>query len=113
MAATGAAERTSPAGAFAVAGGPRTVARPPARRLAALLYLAGTAELAWARISPGPRTPREVATMVWTSALLPFAAAGWWLRGLIGLPRALRSPGPRPWPAAVLFDRDGTLIADV
>jgi histidinol-phosphate phosphatase family protein len=98
------------AGLVAVAGALRA---PPARGLATLVYLAGTAELAWARISPGPRTPREVATMVWTSALLPFAAAGWWLRGLAGLRRRLRAPGPRPRPAAVLFDRDGTLIADV
>lgn len=92
--------------------------RPAARRgrassgrdVAALLlaagWAAGTAELAWARIAPGPRTPREVATMLATSALLPFAATGWWLRGLVSRP----SP---PRPKAVLFDRDGTLIADV
>jgi histidinol-phosphate phosphatase family protein len=106
------------AGTLALAGGvvrPRRWPRPapPPHQLAAAAWLGGTAELAWARISPGPRTPREVATMAWTSAALPFAAAGWWLRGLAGLPRALRAGGPRPWPAAVLFDRDGTLIADV
>jgi histidinol-phosphate phosphatase family protein len=87
-----------------------------ARRLARLstaIWTAGTLELAWARIAPGPRTAREVFTMGWTSALLPFAATGWWLRGLAGLPRALAAPGPRGWPAAVLFDRDSTLIADV
>ena len=106
------------AGTIALLGGvarprrwPRLV--PPPHRLAAAAWLGGTAELAWARIAPGPRTPHEVATMTWTSAALPFAAAGWWLRGLAGLPRALRAGGPRPWPAAVLFDRDGTLIADV
>jgi histidinol-phosphate phosphatase family protein len=51
--------------------------------------------------------------MAWTSALMPFAAAGWWLRGLATAPRLARSGGPRPRPAAVLFDRDGTLIVDV
>jgi histidinol-phosphate phosphatase family protein len=76
---------------------------------AAAAWLAGTAELAWARIAPGPRTPREVVTMIWTSAVMPFAATGWWLRGLLGLRR--RSGTARP--AAVLFDRDGTLVVDV
>jgi histidinol-phosphate phosphatase family protein len=84
----------------------------PRSRVAAAAWALGTAELAWARIAPGPRTPREVATMLWTSALLPFAAAAWWLRGWLELPFKLRSR-PRPRPAAVLFDRDGTLIADV
>jgi histidinol-phosphate phosphatase family protein len=52
--------------------------------------------------------------MAWTSVLLPFAAAAWWLRGLAAVPRLLRDPrAPRPRPQAVLFDRDGTLIADV
>jgi histidinol-phosphate phosphatase family protein len=80
---------------------------------AAGAWLAGTAELAWVRIAPGPRTSREVATMTWPSALMPFAATGWWLRGLAGLRRRLRQPGPLPRPDAILFDRDGTLIADV
>ncbi len=78
-------------------------------RVCAAVWLAGTAELAWARIAPGPRTPREVATMLWTSAAIPFAATGWWLRGLLGAPAS----GPRTRPSAVLLDRDGTLIADV
>jgi histidinol-phosphate phosphatase family protein len=82
-------------------------------RVAAALWLAGTAELAAARIAPGPRTPREVATMLWTSAALPFAAASWWLRGWLELPGKLRAGGPRRRPAAVLFDRDGTLVVDV
>jgi histidinol-phosphate phosphatase family protein len=93
------------------------------RRLAAVAglgWLAGTAELAWARITPGPRTPAEVATMVGTSLLLPAAASWHWLAGWWRLPRLLadtaRAPRPataRPRPAAVLFDRDGTLVADV
>jgi histidinol-phosphate phosphatase family protein len=82
--------------------------------LAAVAWVTGTAELAAARILPGPRTRDEVVTMAWTSAAMPFAAAFWWLRGLAAVPRLLRDPrAPRGWPEAVLFDRDGTLIADV
>jgi histidinol-phosphate phosphatase family protein len=64
-----------------------------------------------ARIAPGPRTPAEIATMAWTSALMPFAAAGHWLRAHAGEPDAALAPRPRPH--AVLFDRDGTLVVDV
>ena len=91
---------------------PRLVAPAPrgsSRRLGAG-WLAGTAELAWARIAPGPRTAREVATMVWTSA------ADALRRHRVVAARRLRPPrgeAPRPRPKAVLFDRDGTLIADV
>jgi histidinol-phosphate phosphatase family protein len=114
--------------------------------VAAAAWLAGAGELAWARIAPGPRTPREVATMLWTSALLPFAATGWWLWGHATLRRRLAQPArrhlgtprrdaapphgdavtpplgagarrdaarPAATPAAVLFDRDGTLVVDV
>jgi histidinol-phosphate phosphatase family protein len=81
---------------------------------AGLGWLAGTAELTWARIAPGPRTPREVAAMLWTSALMPFWATAWWLRGWATLPLRLRTQGPAPsLPGAVLFDRDGTLVEDV
>jgi hypothetical protein len=51
------------------------------------LWTAGTAELAWARIKPGPRTAREVASMVATSIALPFCAVAWYL---IGAARARR-----------------------
>jgi histidinol-phosphate phosphatase family protein len=79
---------------------------------AAAAWLAGTAELTWARVAPGPKTSDEVATMLATSVLIPPAAAWHWLAGWATLPRRLRRrPGERP--AAVLFDRDGTLIADV
>jgi HAD superfamily hydrolase (TIGR01662 family) len=89
------------------------------RRLPALpaaLWLAGTAELAWARIAPGPRTPREILTMASTSTLMPFVASGQHLRGLVRRRRLLadtaRAPRPAP-PEAVLLDRDGTLVVDV
>lgn len=89
------------------------------RRLTAIaagLWLAGTAELAWTRIAPGPRTPREILTMAWTSALMPLVASGQRLRGLVRRRRLLadaaRAPRPAP-PEAVLLDRDGTLVVDV
>jgi HAD superfamily hydrolase (TIGR01662 family) len=79
-------------------------------RAACGLALAGTAELAAARIAAGPRRPREIATMVLTSLVIPETAAWHWLRGTW---RARRAPSwPTP-PKAVLFDRDGTLITDV
>jgi histidinol-phosphate phosphatase family protein len=113
----------------AAAAGALVAGRP---RVAAAAWLAGTAELAWARIAPGPRTPGELATMLWTSALMPFAATGWWLWGHALLRRRLAQPAAtspatagRPGagpgaaqedgglPHAVLFDRDGTLVLDV
>jgi histidinol-phosphate phosphatase family protein len=83
--------------------------RRGAAAISALGWAALTAELAWARIRPGPRTPAEVARMVTTSLAMPFAATAWHLVG-----RARWRRPPRPWalPAAVLLDRDGTLIAD-
>jgi histidinol-phosphate phosphatase family protein len=105
-----AAAATVAAGALAV---PR--ARRSVSALAGAAWLAGTAELAWARIAPGPRTAEEVRAMLATSAAMPFAATAWWLRGRLGVPRALRDRrrAPRPRPRAVLLDRDGTLVADV
>ena len=83
------------------------------RRRAALglgaAWLAGTAELAWTRIAPGPRDRREVATVFATTVLIPPAASYHWLAGLVrarGLVRDAR-------PEAVLLDRDGTLVVDV
>ena len=86
-------------------------------------WFAGTAELTFARVLPGPRTPAEVATMVVTSVLLPPAATWHWLTGWLRLPRLLADTGRAPRPAstspgsrvpkAVLFDRDGTLVVDV
>lgn len=89
--------------------------RPRVAASAAAVWLAGTVELAWARIAPGPRTPREVGLMLATSVAMPFVAAWWTARGVAVLPRRLadRRGAPRPRPLAVLFDRDDTLIADV
>ncbi len=79
------------------------------RALGAAAWLALTGRFAWRRIAPGPRTPREVATMVATSIAIPFAAVAHRLRG------AWRARGQGPWRAvdAVLLDRDGTLVVDV
>lgn len=63
-----------------------------AAAVAASFWAAGTAEFAWARIAPGPRTPDEVTTLVVTSVLIPPAAGWFWLDGL------WRHRGARPWP---------------
>jgi HAD superfamily hydrolase (TIGR01662 family) len=99
-------------GALALTLSPKLPSR--VRGAAAAAWLLGTAELVAARVLPGPRTPREVTRMLATSALLPplavaHAARGAWRH------RAARParPAAPPPPAAVLFDRDGTLVVDV
>jgi HAD superfamily hydrolase (TIGR01662 family) len=93
------------------------------RRLPAVaataIWAAGTAELLWARIAPGPRTSHEVATMAMTSVLIPPAATYHRLAGLRRRRRLLQDVTRAPLPSqgvrpeAVLFDRDGTLVVDV
>ena len=76
----------------------------------AALWLVGTAEFALARIAPGPRDAAEVRRMVLTSIAIPFAATWHAAAG------AWRHLGAKPWrgvPDLALFDRDGTLVADV
>jgi histidinol-phosphate phosphatase family protein len=73
-------------------------------------WLAGTGELARARIAPGPRDAAEVRRMLLTSAAIPAAATYHSLRGAVAHRRAT------PWrglPELVLLDRDGTLVHDV
>jgi histidinol-phosphate phosphatase family protein len=77
---------------------------------AGLAWMAGSAEFAWARIAPGPRTRNELATMLATSVAVPFAATFWRAVGVARLASALGPPPGRP--AAVLLDRDGTLVVD-
>jgi histidinol-phosphate phosphatase family protein len=83
------------------------------------LRVAGSAGLAWAtltaefalhRILPGPRTGEEIGAMVATSIAIPPVAC--WHR-LTGELRWRRVPPATAVPAAVLFDRDGTLVHDV
>jgi histidinol-phosphate phosphatase family protein len=77
----------------------------------AAAWLAGTAELAWARIAPGPRTAAEIAAMVATSAALPAVAT---LHTLAATVRhANAGPKENRRPEAVLLDRDGTLVTNV
>jgi histidinol-phosphate phosphatase family protein len=108
----------------------------------ALTWAALAGNFCATRIAPGPSQAAEVATMVTTSLAIPFAATWHQVRGAAALPRLLaderraplgcpRSPlalsPPAPWrrlrrwpvlggdgwrPAAVLFDRDGTLVVD-
>ena len=96
------------AGSAAAPGRRRGLRRAAAA--AALGWLLATGEFAAARIRPGPRTRGEVADMLCTSVLIPPVAVGYWVRGW------WRSRHAGPWPprpAAVLFDRDGTLVRDV
>jgi histidinol-phosphate phosphatase family protein len=74
-----------------------------------------TAELAWRRISPGPRDRREVTTMVLTSIPLPAVATWHYVKGLVELRARLRTQSAFTTArrTAVLLDRDGTLIEDV
>jgi histidinol-phosphate phosphatase family protein len=85
--------------------------RPGLARALTVAWAANTAEFAWRRIAPGPRDVREVLRMISTSVLIPPAASWHWVRAVLAVDR-------RPWPvtrppAAVLFDRDGTLVEDV
>jgi histidinol-phosphate phosphatase family protein len=101
------------AGLSAAGASTRSHGRPGTRwgaRLAWAVALAGTAELTAARIAAGPQQPREIATMLVTSLVIPEAATWHWLRGSW---RARQAPPWPPPPQAVLFDRDGTLIHDV
>jgi histidinol-phosphate phosphatase family protein len=73
-------------------------------------WAAGTAELATARIIPGPGTRDEVRRMILTSLVIPPAAVYHRLRGWVSYRRA---PAWRGAPDLVLLDRDGTLVHDV
>ncbi len=77
--------------------------------LAGGAWLGATARFAWRRIAPGPRTPGEIATMLSTSAVIPFAAV---YHRIAGTLRARRLARGGRVARAVLFDRDGTLVHD-
>jgi hypothetical protein len=66
--------------------------RPRAAAALGLGWALGTAEFAWSRIAPGPRTRYEVDTMLATSVLIPPAAT--WHR-LTGTWRHRRAPAWR------------------
>jgi glycosyltransferase involved in cell wall biosynthesis len=46
-------------------------------------WLGLTADFAWRRIAPGPRTPSEIRAMLLTSPVIPFAAVYHRLRGML------------------------------
>jgi histidinol-phosphate phosphatase family protein len=82
---------------------------------AGLVWAGMTAEFAAGRIMSGPRTAREISTLLVTSALIPPLTVAHRLRGeyrvrFTGRENAQTLSGK---PRAVLFDRDGTLIEDV
>ncbi|MEW2396207.1 glycosyltransferase [Streptomyces sp. NPDC046862] len=62
---------------FAVGG------RRVAAAVAAVGWAVGTAEFAWSRIAPGPRTWYEVTTVLGSSVVIPPVATGYWLSGLV------------------------------
>jgi histidinol-phosphate phosphatase family protein len=97
-------------GASSVTAGPNRAGLRRVALVAAAGWLASTAEFTATRVLPGPRTTHEIANMALTSVLIPPLAVGHWLRGVVRHRRA--APWP-PTPAAVLFDRDGTLVRDV
>jgi hypothetical protein len=53
-------------------------------------WAALTADFAWRRLKPGPRTPEEVRTVLLTSAVIPFAAVYHRVRALLTLRTRMR-----------------------
>jgi cellulose synthase/poly-beta-1,6-N-acetylglucosamine synthase-like glycosyltransferase len=72
---------TTAAGCVALLCAAAGLRRPALAALAGWLGL--TAQFAFARIKPGPRSPAELTTMGLTSAIIPPLATGQWLRGWI------------------------------
>jgi histidinol-phosphate phosphatase family protein len=101
---------TTAAGATALAAA--ALGRRSVAGAAAAGWLAATAQFAWARIAPGPRTRHEVVAMAVTSVAIPPAAVAHWLRGLWTFRAAPEGTAP-PVIEAVLLDRDGTIVHDV
>ncbi|TKJ29814.1 HAD-IIIA family hydrolase [Blastococcus sp. CCUG 61487] len=102
-------QHTAVTAAGLAAAGLAIAGKPRAATLAAAAWVAGTAEFAWRRIAPGPRTRDEVTTMLLTSAAIPSLATWHWLKGVV---RHRDVPRWRGLPDLVLFDRDGTLVRD-
>lgn len=94
-------------GAAVAALGGLLVRRPAVTEVGGALWAAGTAEFAWARMAPGPRTPDEIARMLVTSVVIPPVAVGHWIAGLVRhwhqQPRtSATSPYDSPLPDAVV-----------
>ncbi|MDQ2628182.1 MAG: HAD-IIIA family hydrolase, partial [Actinomycetota bacterium] len=76
-------------------------------RAGGLGWLGLTGEFTLRRIAAGPRSGREIAAMVISSALIPPVAVAHRIRGALRFRTAPAEP-----PLAVLLDRDDTLIKD-
>ncbi len=74
----------------------------------AAIWTARTIGFAYRRIAPGPKTAREIGTMLATSVAIPFSAT---YHRAIGERHARAARASRT--SLALFDRDGTLIEDV
>lgn len=85
--------------------------RRSAATVTGVAWAALTMQFAWIRIAPGPRSAPEIARMIATSVAIPPSATWHWLRGVLRHRSAVPWRGMRV--AAVLVDRDGTLIRDV
>jgi histidinol-phosphate phosphatase family protein len=96
--------------AAAIALGAAARRHPRVAGAAGFAWAALTAEFALHRILPGPRTADEISAMLATSIAIPPAAC--WHR-MAGELRWRRAPPATAVPAAVLFDRDDTLVHDV
>jgi HAD superfamily hydrolase (TIGR01662 family) len=83
---------------------------PWATRAARMVWIGLTGEFALRRILAGPWSAGEIGRMVVSSVAIPPVAC--WHR-LAGERRWRAVPRARAVPAAVLFDRDGTLVHDV
>ena len=99
---------TTAAAAIALCAAPRH--HPRIAGAAAFGWAALTGEFAAHRILPGPRSAEEIGRMLVTSIAIPPVAC--WHR-LAGELRWRAVPRATAVPAAVLFDRDGTLVHDV
>jgi histidinol-phosphate phosphatase family protein len=99
---------TTAAAAFALLAAATGRRRPAA--LATAAWAALTGEFTARRIAPGPRTVREIGTMLATSVAIPPYAVAQRLLGTLTHRRARRWARPV---RAVLLDRDGTLVEDV
>jgi histidinol-phosphate phosphatase family protein len=86
------------------------------RRRVAVAAAAGwaalTTELVAARVRPGPKTVDEVARMVATSVVIPPVATAARASALARYP-VFRPRRAQMAPAAVVLDRDGTIVEDV
>jgi HAD superfamily hydrolase (TIGR01662 family) len=96
--------------AAAIALGAAARHHPMVAGAAALTWAALTGEFAAHRILPGPRSADEISRMLVTSIAIPPVAC--WHR-LTGELRWRAVSPATSVPAAVLFDRDGTLVHDV